>query len=495
MTMFNDISSSEKVKNYAKSVPRGPCSFLGPREEEKWYGTHTNKPEGQWNSTADVMVENFSESGHPIFRGINALNRGVLKRKGGRCTIHFTGESPNAELLFRTIHSANQLSIFGAVASWCENLAQLIPGQTYVFTEKYVAKANDQSSQKLEPQEVDSLVQTPRRNDDAAGNRLRVYLQRFEEWATEVQLTKACESAGFMRRVSIGMHYKTTHDVNDCFEGKTGACREYGASWRCRFRNHCVDRWTHRKLVQFFNWKLHVVLTSMESTYRSPSTSGDRSKSWVVKTRGSNRDVDELHYNDPDRSPERHELANHVSTEDTRASLPKTQSNLMGDHSEAFPIDEREWNDMSAYGEFKGTTLESQSRNETWSWCAILTSKIEKLMVQFIWNRWVQSCDTRFQEQGEYTFLILNGLIKIWKASNQTRFQYCKNSNVLLYSRDSTAHWRWNDCAWAGSCRYSTRKEFLYHRGSFNVESILQAGLIAGEVEKTGDSFLHTIRP
>ena len=29
-----------------------------------------------------------------------------------------------------------------------------------------------------------------------------------------------------MRRVSIGMHYKTIHDVNDGFGGKTGACSE-----------------------------------------------------------------------------------------------------------------------------------------------------------------------------------------------------------------------------------------------------------------------------
>ena len=68
---------------------------------------------------ADVTLEKFKEKGHPIFRGISALNRGALKRKGGRCTIHFTAESSNAELLFRAIHSANQLSICGAAASWC----------------------------------------------------------------------------------------------------------------------------------------------------------------------------------------------------------------------------------------------------------------------------------------------------------------------------------------------------------------------------------------
>ena len=55
-------------------------------------------------------------------------------------------------------HSANQFSIYGAAAS----CSQLISGQTHVSVEKLVAKVNYQLSHKLEPQEVDSSVQTPR---------------------------------------------------------------------------------------------------------------------------------------------------------------------------------------------------------------------------------------------------------------------------------------------------------------------------------------------
>ena len=46
------------------------------------------QPGGKWNMNADIMVGNFAESGHPILQGISALNRGVLTRKGGRCTNH-----------------------------------------------------------------------------------------------------------------------------------------------------------------------------------------------------------------------------------------------------------------------------------------------------------------------------------------------------------------------------------------------------------------------
>ena len=141
----------------------GHWSFLGSKEEEKWYGTNTYAKKDSGIKPRMSCSENIKESEHPIFRGSSALNGGFLKRQGGRCAMHFNAESSNTELFFRTIHSASQFSIHGAVASWCEELTHLIPGQTYWSMERSVAKVNDQLSQKLEPQELDSLVQTPRR--------------------------------------------------------------------------------------------------------------------------------------------------------------------------------------------------------------------------------------------------------------------------------------------------------------------------------------------
>ena len=123
-------------------------SFLSTGEEDKWNGTHNYKAEGKWNMTADVMVEHFKESGHPLFYGTSASNRGFLKRKGGRCAIHFNAESSHAELFFRTIHSANQLSTYGAVGSWCEEMAQQIPGQNEFIMEKVRSKGERTATQK-----------------------------------------------------------------------------------------------------------------------------------------------------------------------------------------------------------------------------------------------------------------------------------------------------------------------------------------------------------
>ena len=45
--------------------------------------------------------------------------------------IHFNGDTSNADLSFRTIYSANQLGIYGAVGDWCDELVQQIPGQSF----------------------------------------------------------------------------------------------------------------------------------------------------------------------------------------------------------------------------------------------------------------------------------------------------------------------------------------------------------------------------
>ena len=71
----------------------------------------------------------FSESGHPVFCGSNALERGDLKSKGkGQLSIHFCGDEDTAEVVLRRIISVNQFSIYRAVADMCDELACRICG-------------------------------------------------------------------------------------------------------------------------------------------------------------------------------------------------------------------------------------------------------------------------------------------------------------------------------------------------------------------------------
>ena len=77
----------------------------------------------------------------------------------------------------------------------------------------------------MKPQEVNSLVQTPRDDQQASGNRLRDALQKFGKLEAEIQFARG--AAIFWERVSVGMQYKTIPDVDDGFGGRTPACREY----------------------------------------------------------------------------------------------------------------------------------------------------------------------------------------------------------------------------------------------------------------------------
>ena len=171
MSMFNDIDWT-KDGNY-KECFRILSEMVrdGLGEEEKWYGTQNYKPEGQWNSTADVMVSSFEGSGHPVFRA-----------SGVTCTIHFSGDHSNAGLLFRTIKSANQFNIHGTIADWCDELTEQTLGHPFLSMEKSVAKVNEQLCRKLELGGVGALVQALETNVQAARERLHEHQENSKSY-------------------------------------------------------------------------------------------------------------------------------------------------------------------------------------------------------------------------------------------------------------------------------------------------------------------------
>ena len=107
------VQNSFKGSKYARRFPHGRWSFLGPGSEKKWYGTYSDKSDGNWDRTAEMMMLQLNtESGHPIFRASSAFERGESRSKGhDKKSIHFNGNEENIELLLRTVLSVNQLSI------------------------------------------------------------------------------------------------------------------------------------------------------------------------------------------------------------------------------------------------------------------------------------------------------------------------------------------------------------------------------------------------
>ena len=83
--MFNDIDwtksgnypecilNAREVSDHAKKFQQGHRSFLGPGDEEKWYGTCIYKPDGKWDQQANQMTALFAQSGHPVFRGVQGV--------------------------------------------------------------------------------------------------------------------------------------------------------------------------------------------------------------------------------------------------------------------------------------------------------------------------------------------------------------------------------------------------------------------------------------
>ena len=71
--------------------------------DQKINGTDQTRTSRMQNGmmSLNTCCSNFSESGHPVFRGTSALERGALKNKGGgQLSIHFCGDPQTVEVVF-----------------------------------------------------------------------------------------------------------------------------------------------------------------------------------------------------------------------------------------------------------------------------------------------------------------------------------------------------------------------------------------------------------
>ena len=114
MSMFKDISwrskdnkkecesSAELVSICAKRLAAGQWSFLGPGSEKKWYSTYNERPRGEWDRVAELMMIKFRASGHQVFRTTTSpVSRGTLKSKGGgKLSVHFCADGDTIETVF-----------------------------------------------------------------------------------------------------------------------------------------------------------------------------------------------------------------------------------------------------------------------------------------------------------------------------------------------------------------------------------------------------------
>ena len=199
----NCFANALKVAEYARRFTRGHWSFPGPESEKKWFGTHVNKLDGDLEKSAEGMMLNFAESGHPILRARNALARGELNstRKGVK-SIHFKGSDDTIKLILRTVVSVNQLRIYGAVANFCKEIAKNSPSATkhaeILFWESMVV-----------PTEFPNANTVSQTDMSAQRNLLREYEQKLAELPEQEKIDQTllqCWVLGEHREKTV-LHY------------------------------------------------------------------------------------------------------------------------------------------------------------------------------------------------------------------------------------------------------------------------------------------------
>ena len=160
------------------------------------------------------------EFADPIFRATTPLSRGQLKSKGhGKLSIHYAADLETIETIFRILVSANQLSLYGAVAEMCEEYESL-----HERTGRPVVMGQSSSSLLL------SVIKTevPLDNDNPAYQHflLQQYGERIEKLSQQDKLRKFCMDAGFLSVVENGQYFMTK-DTAEFSQFHAVACREY----------------------------------------------------------------------------------------------------------------------------------------------------------------------------------------------------------------------------------------------------------------------------
>ena len=367
--------------------------------------------------------------------------------------------------------------------------------------EKSAAKENEQILEKPEPQEVASSGANTRRNEEAVENRLRECVQRYDNLEEAVQFTRLCQATTFARKNSIGWIYKTIHDANDGFDGGASACKEHTLPREdpnSRISAMFLGQTTTGPVLQvYFSRCLDVSGIEIQI----PSTTVDGSKSRVVPSTGNNRYVEEPRLNDPDHNPRSSELVNHrgmkrpiamqreagsakmvpsSNIEETHAKQFEIQSNLVNDHcEETIPTEERKLYEILACRNFKRNTFEFAVSKVVMKLEGYYDPDERETDGAVHWKSLGPKLRFAFRKGGGCDFSDSDWLQHIYKGSNKTRFQHCKNSqDVRLYSRAVQGHIGGNVIApeLMGHVAVPFRwKEFLFHGGCSS-----RSGLMAG---------------
>ena len=259
-----------------------------------------DSPQGIWDHIAEKMLLAFVESTCPFFRATTPVSRGQVRSKGhGKLSFHYGADQATIETNFRIIVSANQLSLYGAVANMCEE---------YESHHDRSGRLDKVMGQSIVLSDINTEV--PLENDDPAYQNfvLQQYEERIERLSQQDKVSKFCMDAGFLNVVEIGQYFMTK-DTGEQF---------YAVAFREYTLPSDDEASQPRGWIQG-NTKIGPVLeVTTSSLYgkhgveiRIWSLSEDNAHSWVRISHGSNNFVMDSNNNDtevPEDQPEEQAL-------------------------------------------------------------------------------------------------------------------------------------------------------------------------------------------
>ena len=148
---------------------------------------HPHKRDEEWDKTGEGIMLNFAESGHPVFR---ATRRRIEKQGKGNQFIHFNGGDETIELILRTLIFVSQLSMYGAAADLCKELAR--------DSSAGKPAADESLGSMVIPTEFLTACTVSQTDADVQGNLLRE-TSRNSQNPEQQKLTKLCSNAGFSK--------------------------------------------------------------------------------------------------------------------------------------------------------------------------------------------------------------------------------------------------------------------------------------------------------
>ena len=291
----------------------------------------------------DEMLLEFAESGHPIFRATTPLSRGILKSKGrGKLSIHFAADGDTIDTIFRIILSVNQLSVYGAVATICEEFEthqdgsgelDVLMGQSIVLGE--------------------IKAEIPLQNENSSTHQIlwQQYMERIESLSQESEVRRFCMEAGFIRVVEVGQYFMTK-DTGDFRQFRSVACREYTL-----LRDDPASQ--PKGWIQG-NMRIGLVLevtTSFKNgkhgiEIRIWSVGQDNSQSWVRISYGTNKYVIGSNHNNTEIPADPHEDQTSQTSVKVIAARSKAKAKPQQrehvDTPSIIPMHERKWIDIEA---------------------------------------------------------------------------------------------------------------------------------------------------